>query len=86
MKAYRKHVRDGTLAPVLLWWVPFLDGWLILDGHDRAVAALAETAPRPASSSPGCPTRTLAPRGGALAEGHRRHSARFTGTERQRRP
>ncbi|MEV6543445.1 hypothetical protein [Streptomyces sp. NPDC051665] len=44
MKAYRKHARDGTLAPVLLWWVTFLDGWLILDGHDRAVAALAEGA------------------------------------------
>lgn len=42
VKAYRKHVRDGTLAPVLLWWVDHLDGWLILDGHDRAVAALAE--------------------------------------------
>ncbi|MEU6281448.1 hypothetical protein [Streptomyces sp. NPDC047028] len=42
VKAYRKHAREGTLAPVLLWWVPFLDGWLILDGHDRAVAALAE--------------------------------------------
>ncbi|MGW4567449.1 hypothetical protein ACWEN3_35370, partial [Streptomyces sp. NPDC004561] len=40
--AYRKHVREGTAAPVLLWWVTFLDGWLLLDGHDRAVAALAE--------------------------------------------
>jgi hypothetical protein len=44
VKAYRKHAREGTLAPVLLWWVTFLDGWLILDGHDRAVAALAEGA------------------------------------------
>lgn len=42
VKAYRKHARDGTLAPVLLWWVTALDGWLLLDGHDRAVAALAE--------------------------------------------
>jgi hypothetical protein len=42
VKAYRKHVREGTLAPVLLWWVSFLDGWLLLDGHDRAAAALAE--------------------------------------------
>lgn len=42
VKACRKHVRDGTLAPVLLWWVSFLDGWLLLDGHDRAAAALAE--------------------------------------------
>ncbi|WP_329339844.1 hypothetical protein OG866_31195 [Streptomyces sp. NBC_00663] len=42
VKAYRKHAREGTLAPVLLWWVTFLDGFVILDGHDRAVAALAE--------------------------------------------
>ncbi|UNS95258.1 hypothetical protein MMF93_01350 [Streptomyces tubbatahanensis] len=45
VKAYRKHAREGTLAPVLLWWVSFLDGWLLLDGHDRAAAALAEGAP-----------------------------------------
>ncbi|MFI1361845.1 hypothetical protein [Streptomyces griseochromogenes] len=42
VKAYRKHAREGTLAPVLLWQVTLLDGWVILDGHDRAVAALAE--------------------------------------------
>lgn len=42
VKAYRKHAREGTLAPVLLWWVSFLDGWVILDGHGRATAALAE--------------------------------------------
>jgi hypothetical protein len=42
VKAYRRRAREGALAPVLLWWVSFLDGWLVLDGHDRAVAALAE--------------------------------------------
>ncbi|MEU2581890.1 hypothetical protein ABZ612_02770 [Streptomyces avermitilis] len=42
VRAYRKHARDGTSAPVLLWWVSSFDGWLLLDGHDRAVAALAE--------------------------------------------
>lgn len=42
VKAYRRRAREGTLAPVLLWFVTPLDGWLILDGHDRAVAALAE--------------------------------------------
>ncbi|MDT0445798.1 hypothetical protein [Streptomyces johnsoniae] len=47
VKAYRKHARDGTLAPVLLWWVSGLDGHLLLDGHDRAVAALAEGADPP---------------------------------------
>ncbi|MFI6349717.1 hypothetical protein [Streptomyces sp. NPDC050560] len=45
VKACRKHAREGTLAPVLLWWVSFLDGWVLLDGHDRAAAALAEGAP-----------------------------------------
>ncbi|MEW2252368.1 hypothetical protein AB0907_34225 [Streptomyces sp. NPDC006975] len=44
VKAYRRQAREGRLAPVLLWWVSFLDGWLILDGHDRAVASLAEGA------------------------------------------
>ncbi|WP_069467163.1 hypothetical protein, partial [Actinacidiphila rubida] len=42
VKAFRKHAREGTLAPVLVWWVSFLDGWIVLDGHDRAAAALAE--------------------------------------------
>ncbi|MFF9910761.1 hypothetical protein [Streptomyces sp. NPDC013457] len=42
VKAYRRQAREGTLAPVLLWWITALDGWLLLDGHDRAVAALAE--------------------------------------------
>jgi hypothetical protein len=45
VKTYRKHAREGTLAPVLLWWASFLDGWLLLDGHDRAAAALAEGMP-----------------------------------------
>ena len=42
VKAYRKHAREDTLAPVLLWRVTPFDGWALLDGHDRAVAALAE--------------------------------------------
>ncbi|MFF8274978.1 hypothetical protein ACF05T_02495 [Streptomyces lateritius] len=42
VKAYRKQAGDGSLPPVLLWWVTAFDGWLLLDGHDRAVAALAE--------------------------------------------
>ncbi|MBT2445075.1 hypothetical protein J7E93_34295 [Streptomyces sp. ISL-36] len=42
VKAYRRQARDGSLPPVLLWWVTAFDGWLLLDGHDRAVAALAE--------------------------------------------
>ncbi|MFE0515559.1 hypothetical protein [Streptomyces sp. NPDC058964] len=48
VKAYREHVREGTLAPALLWWVTPLHGWAVLDGHDRAVASLAKrrTPPR----------------------------------------
>lgn len=42
VKAYRRRLREGNLPPVLLWAVTGLDGWLILDGHDRAIAALAE--------------------------------------------
>jgi hypothetical protein len=42
VKAYRKQAREGILPPVLLWWVSGLDCYLLLDGHDRLVAALAE--------------------------------------------
>ncbi|WP_157224158.1 hypothetical protein [Nocardia paucivorans] len=42
VKAYRRRCREGIVPPVLLWWVSAFDGWLLLDGHDRAVAALAE--------------------------------------------
>ncbi|MFG3345039.1 hypothetical protein ACGF1Z_08220 [Streptomyces sp. NPDC048018] len=42
VKAYRRLAREGVLPPVLLWWISAFDGWLLLDGHDRAVAALAE--------------------------------------------
>ncbi|WP_435603649.1 hypothetical protein [Streptomyces sp. bgisy130] len=47
VKSYRKQARDGTLPPVLLWWVSGLDCHLILDGHARLAAAIAEsTEPR----------------------------------------
>jgi hypothetical protein len=78
VKAYRKHARDGTLAPVLLWWVPFVDGWLILDGHDRAVAALAE------GRAPECVVLTRlrddevwCRQAREMAEGYRRDAERF---------
>ncbi|MER7176844.1 hypothetical protein [Streptomyces mesophilus] len=47
VKAYRKQVRDGTLPPVLLWWVSGLDCHLVLDGHARLAAAVAENAEPP---------------------------------------
>ncbi|WP_327288333.1 hypothetical protein [Streptomyces sp. NBC_01198] len=43
VKAYRKQAREGTLPPVLLWWVSGLDCHLILDGHARLTAAIAES-------------------------------------------
>jgi hypothetical protein len=47
VKAYRKQVRDGTLPPILLWWVSSLDSYLLLDGHDRLAACLAEVVEPP---------------------------------------
>lgn len=42
VKSYRKQVDEGILAPVLLWWISGLDCYVVLDGHDRLAAALAE--------------------------------------------
>jgi len=42
IKSWRKHARAGTLPPIVLWWVGALDMHLILDGHDRLAAAVAE--------------------------------------------
>ncbi|MDN3352242.1 hypothetical protein [Actinomadura sp. DC4] len=42
VRAYRKQARDGTLPPILLWWISGLACHVLLDGHDRLVAALAE--------------------------------------------
>lgn len=47
VKAYRKQVREGILPPVLLWWISGLDCYVVLDGHDRLAAALAEDVPPP---------------------------------------
>ncbi len=42
VKAYRKQAREGSIAPILLWWIDGLTSYLILDGHDRLQACLAE--------------------------------------------
>ncbi|MEV4412785.1 hypothetical protein [Catellatospora sp. NPDC049609] len=47
VKAYRKQVRGGTVAPILLWWISGLTSYLLLDGHDRLQACLAEGAAPP---------------------------------------
>jgi hypothetical protein len=40
--AYRKQARAGILPPLLLWWVSGFDCHLLLDGHARLAAAIAE--------------------------------------------
>lgn len=47
VKAWRKRAREGALPPVLLFYVSGLDLFVILDGHDRLAAALAEKVPPP---------------------------------------
>ncbi|WMX44250.1 hypothetical protein RGF97_04410 [Streptomyces roseicoloratus] len=42
VKAYRRQYREGLLPPVVLWWISGLQSPVVLDGHDRLVAALAE--------------------------------------------
>ncbi len=42
IKALRKRARDGSLAPLLLFFVGGLDACVLLDGHDRLQAALLE--------------------------------------------
>ncbi len=47
VKAYRKQAREGILPPVLLWWISGLDCHVILDGHARLAAAIAESVEPP---------------------------------------
>jgi len=42
VKSYRKQAREGVLPPVLLWWFSGLNCYVILDGHARLAAAVAE--------------------------------------------
>ena len=42
VRAWRRSFREGALPPVLLMWVSGLDRHVVLDGHERLVAALAE--------------------------------------------
>lgn len=44
VKSWRKHAREGTLPPIVLWWVDPFDAHVIIDGHDRLQAAIAENA------------------------------------------
>ncbi|MEV6201318.1 hypothetical protein AB0M64_15190 [Streptomyces sp. NPDC051771] len=42
VKAYRRRYREGVLPPVFAWWISGLNVPVVLDGHDRLTAALAE--------------------------------------------
>ena len=42
VKAWRKRARDWTMPPVLLMWHGVLQRHLVLDGHDRMLAAHLE--------------------------------------------
>ncbi|NLU81089.1 hypothetical protein HCA58_22630 [Micromonospora sp. HNM0581] len=42
VKAYRRQAREQVLPPILLWVVTGFDGYLLIDGHCRLAAALAE--------------------------------------------
>ncbi|WP_306326634.1 hypothetical protein [Streptomyces venezuelae] len=44
VRAYRRQYREGVLAPVFAWWISGLNSPVVLDGHDRLTAALAEGA------------------------------------------
>lgn len=42
VKAYRRQYREGVLPPVFAWWISGLNSPVVLDGHDRLTAVLAE--------------------------------------------
>jgi len=42
LKWWRKKAREGSLPPVLLWYVGGLASYVVIDGHYRLQAALAE--------------------------------------------
>ena len=61
VRAWRRSFREGALPPVLLMWVSGLDRHVVLDGHDRLVAALAEGETPPVLSLLGLQERPVAP-------------------------
>ncbi|EMH4163354.1 hypothetical protein RJ498_002626 [Pluralibacter gergoviae] len=42
VKWWRKKSREGTLPPILVWFITGIASFVILDGHDRLQAALME--------------------------------------------
>ncbi len=75
VKAWRKHASDGTLPPALLAWVSALDGYVVLDGHDRLHAAALEGIDAPLVSLH--PVREHALSAEVLVEATRRYELAF---------
>ncbi len=42
LKWWRKKIREDNLPPILLWFIPPLDSYLIIDGHSRLKASEIE--------------------------------------------
>ena len=61
VKAWRKVAREGLLPPALLYFVSGLDSWLVLDGHDRLLAARLEGVAPTALTLSSVRTRTWTP-------------------------
>ncbi|WPB76803.1 hypothetical protein KYC5002_48485 [Archangium violaceum] len=47
LKVWRKAAREGSLPPVLLFYLANARKWVVLDGHDRLLAASFEQCPVP---------------------------------------
>lgn len=45
LKWWRKKCREGTLPPILVWYIAGLGSYVILDGHYRLQAAIEEQIP-----------------------------------------
>lgn len=45
LKWWRKKAREGSLPPILLWFVGGLSAYVVLDGHYRLQAAIEENRP-----------------------------------------
>ena len=45
LKWWRKKAREGSLPPILLWYVGGLASYVVIDGHYRLQAAIAENIP-----------------------------------------
>jgi hypothetical protein len=75
VKAWRKHARDGTLPPALLAWISALDGYVVLDGHDRLHAASLEAREAPLVSLHPAREHAFGPE--VLVEATRRYERAF---------